>query len=154
MIDINNESDHMVDEKRLVALARFALDALHIHPDAELSIVLVDEDTIAAYHEKFLSEPGPTDVLSFPMDELTPPRPGAEPPLGVLGDIMLCPTVTDRQAAQMGRSPIQEMEHLLIHGLLHLLGFDHADPADKAIMFSLNDQLIQSWTQYRGKQVR
>jgi len=145
MIDINNESGETVDEKDLVDLAQFALTALHIHPDAELSIVLVDEDTMSNYHEKFMDEPGPTDVLSFPMDELRPGQPGAEPPLGVLGDIVLCPQVTDKQAEQMGRTGRQEAEYLLIHGLLHLLGFDHAEPQEKAIMFALNDQIIQAW---------
>ena len=145
MIDINNESGESVDEKDLVELAQFALDALHIHPDAELSIVLVDEDTMSNYHEKFMDEPGPTDVLSFPMDELRPGQPGAEPPNGVLGDIVLCPQVTDKQAAQMGRTGRQEAEYLLIHGLLHLLGFDHAEPGEKAIMFALNDQIIDAW---------
>jgi len=149
MIDINNESGETVDEKDLVDLAHFALDALHIHPDAELSIVLVDEDTMSNYHEKFMDEPGPTDVLSFPMDELRPGQPGAEPPNGVLGDIVLCPQVTDKQAAQMGRTGRQEAEYLLIHGLLHLLGFDHAEPAEKAIMFALNDQIIDAWEKRR-----
>jgi len=145
MIDINNESGETVDEKDLVELAQFALAALHIHPDAELSIVLVDEDTMSSYHERFMDEPGPTDVLSFPMDELRPGQPGAEPPSGVLGDIVLCPQVTEKQAVRMGRTGRQEAEYLLIHGLLHLLGFDHAEPAEKAVMFALNDQIIQAW---------
>jgi len=149
MIDINNESGQDVDEKELVELARFALNALHIHPDAELSIVLVDEDTMAAYHQKFMDEPGPTDVLSFPMDELHPGVPGSEPPLGVLGDIVLCPAVTATQAAESGRTPVQEADYLLIHGLLHLLGFDHAEPAEKVQMFALNDQLAQAWEKRR-----
>jgi len=148
MIDINNESGEIVDEKDLVELAQFALDALHIHPDAELSIVLVDEDTMSSYHVRFMDEPGPTDVLSFPMDELRPGQPGGEPPLGVLGDIVLCPQVTDKQAAQMGRTGKEEAEYLLIHGLLHLLGFDHAEPQEKAVMFALNDQIISAWEKH------
>jgi len=145
MIDINNESGETVDEKDLVDLAQFAMNALHIHPDAELSIVLVDEDTMSSYHERFMDEPGPTDVLSFPMDELRPGQPDGDLPNGVLGDIVLCPQVTDKQAAQMGRTGREEAEYLLIHGLLHLLGFDHAEPHEKAIMFGLNDQIIQAW---------
>ena len=150
MIDINNESGQAVDEKGLVRLARFALDLLHIHEDAELSIVLVDEETMSAYHEKFMGEPGPTDVLSFPMDELRPGRPGGEPPLGVLGDVVLCPAVTQRQAADAGRTPPQEAEYLLIHGLLHLLGFDHGEPQERVVMFGLNDQIIEAWGRHRG----
>ena len=78
-VEVNNESGVAVDEQRLVTLALFALDSLRIHPQAELSILLVDEPTMAAYHEKYMDEPGPTDVLSFPMDELRPPKDGEEP---------------------------------------------------------------------------
>lgn len=145
MIDLNNESGMEADERGLVALARFALDKLRIHPQAELSILLVDEATMADYHERFMDLPGPTDVLSFPMDELRAPEADEEPPLGMLGDIVLCPAVTERQAAENGRDPRQEAEYLLIHGLLHLLGHDHAEPEEKAVMFGLNDRIIAAW---------
>jgi len=150
MIEINNESGEAVDTQRLSQLAAFALDALRIHPEAELSIVLVDEDTMSAYHERFMGEPGPTDVLSFPMDELRAPEPDEEPPLGLLGDIVLCPTVTAAQAASMGRTPEEEADYLLIHGLLHLLGHDHAELDEKKVMFDLNDKIIAAWTAQRG----
>ncbi len=145
MIELNNESGDSVDTERLVQLATFALDALRIHPQAELSILLVDEATMSAYHEKFMGEPGPTDVLSFPMDELRAPEPDEEPPLGLLGDIVLCPTVTAAQAADSNRTPEEEADYLLIHGLLHLLGHDHAEPAEKKVMFDLNDKVIAAW---------
>lgn len=150
MIDINNESGLAVDEVGLVSLARFALDYLHIHPQAELSILLVDEVTMEDYHVRFMDLPGPTDVMSFPMDELRAPAPGEEPPLGLLGDIVLCPAVTARQAAENGREPDAEAEYLLIHGLLHLLGHDHAEPEEKAVMFGLNDRIIAAWGQQRA----
>lgn len=149
-VEINNESGAEIDEQRLVALALFALDALRIHPQAELSILLVDTDTMAAYHEKYMDEPGPTDVLSFPMDELRPPKDGEEPPLGMLGDIVLCPEVTAAQAADSNRTPDQEADYLLIHGLLHLLGYDHAEPTEKKEMFGLNDRIIAAWQASRG----
>lgn len=145
MIDINNESGVQVDELGLVALARFALSRLRIHPQADLSILLVDEATMAEYHQRFMDLPGPTDVMSFPMDELREPAEDEEPPLGLLGDIVLCPQVTARQAAENGREPAAEAEYLLIHGLLHLLGHDHAEPEEKAIMFGLNDRIIAAW---------
>jgi probable rRNA maturation factor len=144
-VDINNESGLEVDSPGLVRLATFALDQLRIHPQAELSILLVDEDTMSAYHEKYMGEVGPTDVLSFPMDELRPPDDGDEPPEGLLGDIVLCPTVTNQQAAAHGRSPQEESEYLLVHGMLHLLGFDHAEPEEKADMFDLKDKIIAAW---------
>ena len=150
MIDLNNESGVQVDEQRLVQLAIFALAELRIHPQAELSILLVDEATMADYHQRFMNLPGPTDVLSFPMDELRPPSDDDEPPLGLLGDIVLCPTVTAAQAADNGRTPEGEADYLLIHGLLHLLGFDHAEPEEHAVMFGLNDRLIAAWDASRA----
>ena len=149
-VEINNESGVPVDEQRLVALALFALDALRIHPQAELSVLLVDEPTMADYHVRFMDLPGPTDVLSFPMDELRPPSDDEEPPLGLLGDIVLCPTVTAAQAAENGRTPESEADYLLVHGLLHLLGYDHAEPAEKKVMFDLNDRLVAAWDASRS----
>ena len=151
MIDLNNESGMEADEQGLVRLARFALDRLRIHPQADLSILLVDEQTMADYHERFMDLPGPTDVMSFPMDELREPSDDEDPPLGMLGDIVLCPAVTERQAAENGRQPNEEAEYLLIHGLLHLLGHDHAEPEEKAIMFGLNDKIIQAWGLERAR---
>ena len=145
MIDINNESGEQVDTQALVRLARYALGALRIHPQAELSILLVDEDTMAAYHRRFMDLEGPTDVMSFPMDELRVPDDEEEPPPGRLGAIVICPSFTDAQAGGNGRTNQEEMEYLLVHGLLHLLGHDHAEPEEKAVMFDLNDRVIAGW---------
>lgn len=145
MIDLTNESGVEVDEQRLVRLARFTLERMRIHPQAELSILLVDPDTMAEYHQRFMDLPGPTDVLSFPMDELRPPGDDEEPPLGLLGDVVLCPEVTAAQASESGRSADDEADYLLVHGLLHLLGYDHAEPEEKALMFGLNDRIIAEW---------
>ncbi len=148
-VELNNESGEQVDTASLVALATFCLDRLRIHPLAELSIVLVDEGTMSAYHERFMGEPGPTDVLSFPMDELRVPSDDEDPPEGLLGDIVLCPAVTSRQAAEHGRTAEQEAEYLLVHGLLHLLGHDHAEPEEKRVMFELKDALLAAWVDER-----
>jgi len=151
VIDINNESGMPADEKGLVRLAAFALRELRIHPQVDLSILLVDEPTMTHYHTTFMDLPGPTDVMSFPMDELRVPAPGKPAPQGILGDIVLCPAVTMKQAAENGRLPDDEAEYLLIHGLLHLLGYDHAEPAESAEMFALNDRLIREWNKHRAK---
>ena len=148
-VDLNNESGLTADGAGLVRLATFALDQMRIHPLAELSVVLVDEETMSAYHHKYLGEPGPTDVLSFPMDELRPPDDEEEPPAGLLGDIVLCPAVTARQAREHGRTPEAEAEYLLVHGLLHLLGFDHAEPEERAEMFALKDAILARWASAR-----
>lgn len=150
-VELNNESGEQVDTTALVELAGFALTRLRIHPLAELSVVLVDEETMSAYHERFMGEPGPTDVLSFPMDELRAPAEDEDPPEGLLGDIVLCPAVTSRQAAEHGRSAEQEAEYLLVHGLLHLLGHDHAEPEEKKAMFDLKDAILADWAQERGR---
>ncbi len=149
MIDINNESGIEADELGLVELSRYALDQLRIHPQADLSVVLVDEETMTQYHERFMDLPGPTDVMSFPMDELRSPADDEEPPMGLLGDIVICPQVTSRQSVENGREPDAEIEYLLIHGLLHLLGHDHAEPEEKAVMFALNDRIIAGWEMAR-----
>ena len=153
-IDISTESGLDTDNAALVRLATFALDQLRIHPLAELSILLVDEDTMSAYHEKYLGEPGPTDVLSFPMDELRPPTDGDEPSAGLLGDIVLCPAVTERQALENRRSASEEAEYLLVHGMLHLLGYDHANPEEHAEMFGLTDKIISAWAVQRPDRAR
>ncbi|WP_114558626.1 rRNA maturation RNase YbeY [Desertihabitans aurantiacus] len=148
-VELNNESGQPADTEALVALATFALDRLRIHPLAELSILLVDEETMSAYHERFMGEPGPTDVLSFPMDELRAPADDEDPPEGLLGDIVLCPSVTSRQAAEHGRTAEEEAEYLLVHGLLHLLGHDHAEPEEKKAMFDLKDAILAAWADER-----
>lgn len=149
MIEVNNESGIEVDTQRLMQLAAFALESLRIHPASELSILLVDTETMADYHLRYMDEPGPTDVLSFPMDELRAPETDEDPPEGLLGDIVLCPEVTAAQASQFERTPEQEADYLLIHGLLHLLGHDHADPGEKKVMFDLNDRIIAAWADHR-----
>ncbi len=148
-VDISNESGLDADVTGLVRLGSFALEQLRIHPQAELSILLVDEDAMSAYHQKWMGEPGPTDVLSFPMDELRPPSDDDDPPEGLLGDVVLCPAVTDRQAAEHHRSTQSEAEYLLVHGILHLLGFDHATAAEQTEMFGLKDKILDAWQRAR-----
>ena len=145
MIDINNESGVTADELGLVSLARFALEQLRIHPQADLSILLVDETTMADYHERFMDLPGPTDVMSFPMDELREPADDEEAPLGLLGDIVLCPQVAETQAQAAGHTTVDELILLTTHGLLHLLGFDHAEPEEEREMFGLQRDLIAAF---------
>ena len=148
-VEVNNEAGVAVDEAAIQRLITFALDSLHVHPDAEVAVVFVDEAAMEQLHVQWMDEPGPTDVLSFPMDELRPPNDDEEPPAGLLGDIVLCPAVTARQAAEHGRTPDAEAEYLLLHGLLHLLGFDHAEPEERAEMFALKDTILARWAAER-----
>ena len=139
--EVVNESGVPVDEAEFAALSRFVLDELHVHPQAELSIALVSSEVIAELHERWMGEPGPTDVLSFPMDELRPGREG-EPAEGVLGDVVLCPEVAAAQARAAGHSTEEELLLLTTHGILHLLGFDHAEPEEEKEMFDLQRRLL------------
>ena len=146
-VEVNNESGVDVDVNGLMQLSRFVMDALRMHPECELSIKLVDEDTMTRYHVQFLDLPGPTDVMSWPMDEL---RPGAddsegEQPLGHLGDVALCPTVAAAQGAKAGHGTWAELELLTVHGILHLLGYDHAEAAEKAEMWDIQGRLLEAW---------
>jgi probable rRNA maturation factor len=144
-IDVNNESGVDVDEKALARLSQFVLDELRIHPLAELSVLLVDSDAMAALHVQWMDEAGPTDVLSFPMDELRPGTDDREPEPGLLGDVVICPQVAAEQAAKNGHPPEQELHLLCTHGILHLLGYDHAEPDEEKQMFDLQRDLLRSW---------
>ena len=144
-IEINNESGIAVDEAALQRLAVYALDQLHVHPDAELAIVCVDEAAMEQLHVQWMDEPGPTDVLSFPMDELRPGTDDDITPPGLLGDIVLCPQVAEVQAKAAGHSTLDELVMLTCHGLLHLLGFDHAEPDEEKEMFGLQRDILLSF---------
>ncbi len=149
-IDINNESGYEVDEETLVQLARFVLDRMRIHPLAELSILLVDVTAMEQLHVQWMDEPGPTDVLAFPMDELRPGREDEpEPAPGLLGDVVLCPEVAEKQARQAGHSFEDELHLLCTHGILHLLGYDHGTPEEEREMFGLQNELLAAWRQQR-----
>jgi probable rRNA maturation factor len=146
-IEISNESGVDVDEAMLVAVAGFALAAMDVHPGAELSMVLVDDETMAELHLRWMDLPGPTDVMSFPMDELTPGgRPDApDPGPAMLGDIVLCPSFAATQAATAQHSVDHELVVLTVHGVLHLLGYDHAEPDEEKEMFGLQGRIVEDW---------
>ncbi|GAA2916921.1 putative rRNA maturation factor [Microbacterium keratanolyticum] len=145
MIEINNESAIAIDETVLLRLTDHNLAQLNVSPDADVAIVLVDEGAMEALHVQWMDEPGPTDVLSFPMDELRPGTIDRPTPPGLLGDIVLCPQVAEGQAATAGHTLMDELILLTTHGLLHLLGFDHAEPDEEREMFGLQRELILSF---------
>ena len=144
-IEVLNESGHDLDVQKLAQLSRFVMDRLRVHPLAELCIKAVDEATIADLNERWMEKEGPTDVLAFPMDELRPGLVNAEPEEGVLGDLVLCPDVARRQGEAAGHGTDAEIELLTVHGILHLLGYDHAEPEEHRVMFGLQDQLLEEW---------
>ncbi|CAB4732086.1 unannotated protein [freshwater metagenome] len=140
-IEIANNSGVACDEDQIVDVASFALDKMGIHPDSDLSITLVDEDEITKLHVQWMDLPGPTDVLSFPMDELKPFSASDGP--GIVGDIVICPQFAEKQAIK--HSTADEISLLTVHGVLHLLGFDHAEPEEHKVMFALQDKVLDEW---------
>jgi len=144
-IEVLNESGVEVDVDHLAKLARFVMDRMRVHPQAELCIKAVDEETIAQLNEQWMEKEGPTDVLAFPMDELRPGLLDEEPEEGVLGDLILAPTVAAKQGASAGHGTLAEVELLTTHGILHLLGYDHAEPEDHQEMFALQADLLKEW---------
>jgi probable rRNA maturation factor len=163
-VEVNNESGIPVDETALAELGRFVLDALGIDPLAELSIVLVDADAMAALHRQWMDLPGPTDVMAFPMDgpeaadaraDRTDPSapPATDEGVGraLLGDVVLCPVVAKEQAAAAGHSLESELHLLCTHGVLHLLAYDHGDADEEREMFQLQSRLLTQWTRATGR---
>ena len=144
-IEILNESGAEVDVSDLSRLSRFVMDEMRVHPLAELCVKLVDEATIAELNARWMEKSGPTDVLAFPMDELRPGLVNEEPEEGVLGDLVLCTAVAERQAREAGHPTEAELELLTVHGILHLLGYDHAEPDEHTEMFGLQDRLLAGW---------
>ncbi len=149
-IEVLNESGVEIDVRRLQRLARFVLDRMRVHPQAELCVTALDPDTIAELNEKWMEKTGSTDVLAFPMDELRPGKVNEEPEEGILGDIMLCPAVAAEQARTAGHSTTDELDLLTVHGILHLLGYDHAEPEEHREMFGLQARLLAEWLGVAG----
>lgn len=144
-VSVTNRTGVPCDTQSLADLAVFLLSRLRLHPECELDVTLVDEGEMAELHVRWMDEPGPTDVLSFPMDELRPAPEGLEPEAGVLGDIVLCPEYVRAQAQERGRTLDGELAFLLTHGMLHLIGHDHATTEEYDAMFALQDELLAAW---------
>lgn len=152
LIEYLDESGYepRLDGREISALASYVLEQMRIHPGAELSVILVDEKTMEDLHVTWMDEPGPTDVLSFPMDEIRPPAPGEPVVEGLLGDVVVCPSVAAQQAVQAGHAPIEEVLLLVTHGILHVLGYDHATPEEEREMFGLQRDLLLSFLAKRS----
>jgi probable rRNA maturation factor len=145
---VANDSGVDVDEVELVALARHVLSSQGVSPLAELSLMIVDIKHMERLHEVYMGEPGPTDVLAFPQDDLDSGAPvtgSDDVPEALLGDVVLCPQVAERQALTAGHSPTQELHLLCTHGILHLLGYDHAEPDEEQEMVAVQTRLMEAW---------
>jgi probable rRNA maturation factor len=139
-IESNNRSGELVPSDEITSLISYSLRALNLNPECEVSLTFVDEVEMTELHIKWMDEPGPTDVLSFPMD-----LPESAGDVVTLGDIVICPPVAVRQAMAAGHSSNHEFYILAVHGLLHILGYDHANPEDEKVMFTLQEKLVKEW---------
>lgn len=144
-IDLVDRSDWEFAIPDIDSLLSFAMQELGIDLACDLGVTLVTPVEMTQLHVKWMDEPGPTDVLSFPMDEIRPHT----SQIGILGDIVLCPSIAQSQASAAGHTFDHEISVLSVHGLLHIVGYDHANPSDEKIMFDLQDSIVHLWATRR-----
>ena len=144
MTEVINETDYEINEAEFSALADYVLDQMHVSSDAEVNIIFIEPEPMEDLHVRWLDLPGPTDVMSFPMDELEPGTP-ENPSSGMLGDIILCPPVAARQGADAGHSTLDELCLLTTHGILHCLGYDHGTAEEEAEMFGIQRSILEEF---------
>jgi probable rRNA maturation factor len=139
-IEVTNTSGQLVPATEINSLLTFALLELALNPECEINVSFVDDDYMTELHIKWMDEPGTTDVLSFPMD--MPETPGEAV---TLGDIVISPVVAAEQANAQGHSIEHEIYILATHGLLHIIGYDHAVKAEEKVMFDLQEKIVRDW---------
>ena len=139
-IEVTNTSGQLVPTTEINSLMTHAMIALDLNPDSDLNITFVEDESMTELHIKWMDEPGTTDVLSFPMD--MPEEPGEAV---TLGDIVISPIVAAAQALTQGHSTEHEIYILATHGLLHIIGYDHADKEEERIMFELQEKIVTEW---------
>ena len=139
-IEVTNTSGQLVPTTEMISLMTHAMKALDLNPDCDLNISFVEDDYMTELHIKWMDEAGTTDVLSFPMDR--PETPGEAV---TLGDIVISPVVAAAQALEQAHSTEHEINILATHGLLHIMGYDHADANDEKIMFELQEKIVSDW---------
>jgi probable rRNA maturation factor len=111
-------------------------------PEGEVTLLVTDDEAVAAYNQQYRGVEGPTDVLSFAAQEPTPGFISAPEMAAYLGDVVIALPFTRRQAAALNRALIDELRLLAVHGVLHLLGYDHAEPEEEAIMWAKQDAIL------------
>ena len=139
-IEVTNTSGQLVPTAEMTSLMTHAMKVLDLNPECDLNIAFVEDDYMTELHIKWMDEPGTTDVLSFPMD--MPEEPGEAV---TLGDIVISPVVAAAQALTQGHSTEHEIYILATHGLLHIIGYDHADKAEEKTMFDLQEKIVTDW---------
>jgi probable rRNA maturation factor len=141
-IELVNRSGALVPDKEIISLLDYGIEYMELNPECEISLSFVDVQEMEELHIKWMEEDGPTDVLSFPMD-----MPEKKGDVVTLGDIVISPAVAAKQATDAGHSVEHEIYILATHGLLHILGYDHADPDEEKVMFALQEKIVKEWSQ-------
>ena len=139
-IEVTNTSGQLVPAAEINSLLTFALLELALNPECEINVSFVDDEYMTELHIKWMDEPGTTDVLSFPME-----MPETQGEAVTLGDIVISPVVAAEQAKAQGHSIEHEIYILAMHGLLHIIGYDHADKAEEKVMFDLQEKIVRDW---------
>ena len=140
-VELVSRSGALVPETQMHTLIDFGIEYMELNPECEISLTFVDPQEMEELHIKWMDEPGPTDVLSFPMD-----LPESKGEVVTLGDIVIAPAVAAAQAQSAGHSVEEEIYILATHGLLHILGYDHADPDEEKVMFALQEKIVKEWS--------
>ena len=140
-IEVTNKSSVPCDESALDSLIRYSYRRLRLDEKCDLAISIVNIDEMSQLNREWMEEDGPTDVLSFPMDEVSLGESGP----AILGDVVLCPEYARAGAAKAGTSLDEELQLLAVHGLLHLLGLDHRESAEEEAMFALQGEILREW---------
>jgi len=140
-VELVNRSGALVPETQMHSLINYGIEYMELNPECEISLTFVDVTEMEELHIKWMDEAGPTDVLSFPMD-----MPEEKGEAVTLGDIVIAPAVAAKQASDAGHSVEHEIYILATHGLLHILGYDHADPDEEKVMFALQEKIVKEWS--------
>lgn len=148
-IQLSNNTSLRVDEPRVLQTAIFAMGYMGLEIDTELSISFVELSEMQRLNLEYMEEDAPTDVLAFPMDELKPAAPGQAAGSGILGDLVFAPDYIKLQAQNQNTSFEDELDLLIVHGVLHCLGFDHQEQEEHAEMFALQAEILEALAEYR-----
>jgi probable rRNA maturation factor len=144
MIDVDNSSNFSIDEVSVKNYTKQMLQILKVNTKSDVSILFVDEDEMTKQHVRWMNESGPTDVMSFPMDDIVLQDSKLRKKQAILGDIIICPAVALKDAKEQGINPAYHLVFLLTHGVLHLLGQDHQEASQRVVMQKREQGIMNS----------
>jgi probable rRNA maturation factor len=144
MIDVDNSSNFSIDEVNVKNYVKQMLQILKVNTKSDVSILFVNEDEMTKQHVRWMNEPGPTDVMSFPMDDIVLQDSKLRKKQAILGDIIICPGVALKDSKKQGINPAYHLVFLLAHGILHLLGQDHQEASQRVVMQKREQGIMNS----------